>query len=215
MFHHIAWAMTADTPDALSRWLLVVIADHTNQDGVSWPSIATLAKRTGMGTSTVCRKLNMLERAGLITRNSGYEGKSTRYHLVIPEKDKAIPERGNPAPQRETKLPVNNNTLSQLPPEDWQPAEEVITSINDIAFRAGKEVNHDIEVFKFVSYCQANNKQYKNLTAAYRSWCARVISGSFTSSPSKNAGVKRDALQEDAHGRKWGEYLSAVASKVQ
>lgn len=214
MFHHIAWAMKADTPDALSKWLLVCLADHTNQEGMCWPSIATLAERTRMGTSTVCRKLVMLERAGFIKRKSGYEGMSTRYWLIIPEGDKVAPERDNPTPEWETKLPVNNKTLPQLPPDDWIPDDKTRTSINDIAFSVGKEINHELEAYQFIAYCHANNKVYRNIPAAYRSWCARIINGGFGARSGKNVGRNNNSSSTDNHGGRWGEYLSAIGGKT-
>ena len=146
MFHHIAWAMKAPTPDALSRWLLVVLADHANEDGKCWPSQATLARRTGMGRSTVKRKLEMLEENQLIHRISGNSERSTMYHLLVPEQDRVVPERDKVVPERDTKLPLNNNTLT----DDWRPSEELVATINQVAMRNNQEINHDIETAKFI-----------------------------------------------------------------
>lgn len=202
MFQHIAWAMKAPTPDALSRWLLVVLADHANDQHICWPSIATLAKRTGMGTSTVCRKLIMLEEAGLIARQSGHEGRSTRYLLT----GEAIPQWDNPIPEREPKLPVNNNTLS----DEWQPSEKLIESINEVAARHGVEINHELETIKFVSHHQSTGRKLKRVEQAYRKWCANTVTFSTREGAGKNARQNHNSSQQNDHGGRWRQFISSA-----
>ena len=204
MFHHIAWAMKAPTPDALSRWLLVVLADHANEDGKCWPSQATLARRTGMGRSTVNRKLAMLEKQNLISRISGNHERSTMYHLVVPQQDKLEPERDKLVPQQDTKLPVNNNTL----PDDWKPSDELIASIDDVAHRNGQEVNHDIETNKFIAYNEG--KQMRNIPAAYRKWCYNAVTFAVRDGGRKDARQQHNSSKQNDHGRRWREFIGSV-----
>ena len=205
MFHHIAWAMRAPTPDALSRWLLVVLADHANEEGKCWPSQATLARRTGMGRSTVNRKLELLEQNNLIIRVSGNHERSTRYQLLVPEQDKLVPERDKLVPERDTKLPVNNNTLT----DDWKPSEELIASINEVAHRNGQEINHDIETNKFISYYQSKGKRLKDIKAAYRNWCYNTVTFA-TRDSARSSARQQQQPSKDEHGRRWRSFIGSV-----
>ena len=208
MFHHIAWAMKAPTPDALSRWLLVVLADHANEDGKCWPSQATLARRTGMGRSTVNRKLDMLEQQNLIMRISGNHERSTMYHLLVPEEDKLVPERHKLVPEQDTKLPINNNTLS----DDWKPSDELMASINEVAHRNGQEVNHDIETNKFIAHHQSTGKRLRDIKAAYRKWCYNTVSFATRDGNRKNARHQHNNSAQNAHGRRWRQFNGSAGA---
>ena len=210
MFHHIAWAMKAETPDALSRWLLVVLADHTNEDGKCWPSQATLAKRTGMGRSTVNRKLEMLEEAGLISRVSGNQTRSTVYYLLVPERDNLVPERDKVVPERDTKLPINNNTLT----EEWEPSEKLVNDINLIAHKSNQEIDHVIETAKFIAYHQSNGRKIKNTTAAYKRWCLNTITFAKRDGARQTSG-RQSFPSADEHGRRWRSFISSAGNKNQ
>ena len=211
MFHHITWAMKADTPDALSRWLLVILADHTNDTNICWPSIATLARRTGMHNATVCRKLSLLEDANLIKRLRGSEGRSTRYQLVVAQCDNPIAESDNPIAESDTKLPVNNLNTKKEVPSDWKPSEELCASIDKVIFSAQQEtVSHDIETLKFVNHYISNGTKFANIEAAYRKWCANTITFSTASSSRKNAGRKYQPASADDHDRRWSEFIGSV-----
>jgi hypothetical protein len=65
-------------PDAATtkaRLVAVAVADTVNDDtGYGWPSIDTLARRTGMSRRTVFRALDELEEMGVLTRVDRYEG---------------------------------------------------------------------------------------------------------------------------------------------
>lgn len=211
MFHHIAWAMKAPTPDALSRWLLVVLADHANEDGKCWPSQATLARRTGMGRSTVNRKLEMLEENQLIHRISGNSERSTMYHLLVPEQDRVVPERDKVVPERDTKLPLNNNTLS----DDWRPSEELVATINQVAMRNNQEINHDIETAKFIAHHQSTGKRLKDFKAAYRKWCYNTVSFATRNGTSKNGSGGYQQSSKNEHGRRWRSFISSVGNKTE
>ena len=211
MFHHIAWAMKAPTPDALSRWLLVVLADHANEDGKCWPSQATLARRTGMGRSTVNRKLEMLEANQLIHRISGNSERSTMYHLLVPEQYRVVPERDKVVPERDTKLPLNNNTLS----DDWRPSEELIATINQVAMRNNQEINHDIETAKFIAHYQSTGKRLKDFKAAYRKWCYNTVSFATRNGTSKNGSGGYQQSSKDEHGRRWRSFISSAGNKTE
>jgi len=207
MFHHIAWAMKADTPDALCRWLLVVLADHTNEQGTCFPSQNTLAKRTGMHKATVCRKLLLLENAGLIQRTNGTKGKSTVYKLVVAESDNLVA-------QCDTKLPVNNKTKRGRVPEDWQPSDELIESINFALSMKQSEVSHDIETDKFRNHHIAKGSRFEDIGRAYRNWCYRSVEYAKQQSTRQTNRGNRNAFSTNKQSDKMRGIISHFADKV-
>jgi DNA-binding transcriptional ArsR family regulator len=64
------WAFDEAPPylSPIQRHVLVALADHVDDSTqIAWPSIARLARRTGLGQSTVRRSLAALADAGIIS----------------------------------------------------------------------------------------------------------------------------------------------------
>ncbi|MEM1043494.1 MAG: helix-turn-helix domain-containing protein [Bacteroidota bacterium] len=74
------WA--AERPRRSShRLLLLALADNANDEGVCWPSVATLGRKCATADRrTVLRQLDWLEREGFVDREKR-PGRSTVYHL--------------------------------------------------------------------------------------------------------------------------------------
>lgn len=194
MFKHIAWAMQAPAPDALSRWLLVILADHANDEDICWPSQATLATRSGMGRSTINKKLLLLEERNLISRIKGGTGKSTTYRLrYVSVGDMPVSRRETShVSERDTKLPVKLNTL-----EEWQPSEELLVKLNALIDKHGAEIDHDIETTKFIAHHISVGTKFRNIEMGYRKWIANAISfGSKQSTRSTNRPNKKHSTGE-------------------
>lgn len=64
------------------KFVLVSLADQSNDDGVCWPSVDKLAMRCSMNRRTVQRALSDLEDAGYIQRHERV-GRSTWYSIGI------------------------------------------------------------------------------------------------------------------------------------
>lgn len=99
----------------VEKLILLAVADWANDDGVAWPSIAKLAKKTGCGERTVQRTLRAAEKSGLITRHEN-PGKGCSYridprHTGTPATQAPVPES---APTPATLAPNTlGNTSSQ------------------------------------------------------------------------------------------------------
>lgn len=207
MFKHIAWAMEVDTPDALSKWLLVVLADHANEDNICWPSQATLAKRTSMSRRTVNTKLSQLEEAGLISRQSGYEGKSTRYILeYVRDMHTPVQEMHNPVQEMHTKLPVNNNILS----EEWRPSDELKEKLTKLAIEHGAEVDHDIETVKFINHHISVGTRFKDINAGYRKWWANAIGYSAKQSARSTNRPNQKHRNDKSQADRWRQLIGSA-----
>jgi hypothetical protein len=81
----IKWATTHSLP-APAMHVLLVLATHADDDGLCWPSVATLCKKTGLGERTVQRSLHLLRDLGLTEvreNDKGGRNKTPRYVLQL------------------------------------------------------------------------------------------------------------------------------------
>lgn len=76
----LAWGVSLPPSTKL---LLVALADFADDSGVCWPSVDTLAARTGLGRSTVLRHIASLDSSGLLVRGrrSAHPYSPNRYRL--------------------------------------------------------------------------------------------------------------------------------------
>lgn len=109
------WAWGQDAPSAMTKLLLLAMADCVNSEGaemVCWPSYAFLARRTGMNTKTVEAGVFRLKQVGLIVdtgKREGGTGKVIVYRLNDPKSGVVTP-----GPQE----PSANGTRPQNTPEN-------------------------------------------------------------------------------------------------
>jgi DNA-binding GntR family transcriptional regulator len=54
--------------------IMARLADFSNDEGISWPSIATIARQIGAGESTVRTAIGQLEKDGWLTRHQRRKG---------------------------------------------------------------------------------------------------------------------------------------------
>jgi len=78
---HINAAWSAPVSDSQAKIVLLKLADCADKDGLCWPSLAVIAADTCLHRSTVYRKIEALEAAGLITRNRLKNG--CEYTVII------------------------------------------------------------------------------------------------------------------------------------
>lgn len=74
-----------ETTDAKGseKYVLLALADYADDAGVCWPSIKTIAARTGLGERTVQEKLAALRQHHLLEIEER-KGHSTKYTLALP-----------------------------------------------------------------------------------------------------------------------------------
>ena len=86
---------------ATHKAVLWALCSRSNKDGECYPSLTTLARDAGLGRSTLCRVLAMLETDNLIQRRKGVKP-STLYTLqLVPQRDSASPRAGHEVVQLE------------------------------------------------------------------------------------------------------------------
>ena len=108
----------------------------------AWPSLTTLADKTGLGLSTVKRSLRGLEKHGYIMREPGNPTRSTRYTAVLPGGRPTAglgPERagGRPTAGHElsNELSITPLRADQADPSSSAPAAGVAFAPSEAATR--------------------------------------------------------------------------------
>lgn len=192
----MAKAVKSEIPDCYAKWLMVVLADHANEEThLCWPSLRRLSERTAMSVATVTRKLQWLEDNGYLTRDRGHTGTSTRY-IIFPE---GIADSNTPVAECNTNLSVTskyNKAKKSGVPDDWLPSADLCQSIND---KHKVSIDHVTETDKFINYHQATGKKFASLDRAYRYWCSNHIE--YTAARgrrSANAGGKQSGASRQA-----------------
>lgn len=68
-----------------AKTVYMYLKDRSNQDGVCWPGIKTIAKDTSLSISTVKRAIEDLIRCGFLAKKSRYRenGSHTSNHYFI------------------------------------------------------------------------------------------------------------------------------------
>lgn len=101
------WEMPFPPTDKL---VFLALADCANDEGLAWPSIATIARKSGVSERTVQRSIRAGEKAGLIRREEVL-GRGCKYyftprHSVTPDKVSRVtnealtPDTVSPKPSR-------------------------------------------------------------------------------------------------------------------
>ncbi len=86
---------------ATHKAVLWALCSRSDKDGECYPSLTTLARDAGLGRSTLCRVLAMLEADNLVKRRKGVKP-STLYTLqLVPQRDSASPRAGLEVVQHE------------------------------------------------------------------------------------------------------------------
>lgn len=197
----MADAMRSEIDDPLAKWLLVTLCDYANDQCVCWPSTFTLAKRTGMGRSTVAKKLNTLIDAGYVSRETN-PFQSTTYRVYVGDRPVSDVDSNllepNIIPKRNRKMHV---------PDDWQPSPEVISRINKR--HASVEIDHGNETNKFCDYHQSKGSTFVNLDKAYSNWCTKAVE--FAASNSTRSSTRGGKSNKgDKQSDRFGEFIASI-----
>ena len=94
------WALRQDLKP-VPKFVLVVLADAANDQGVCWPRVSTIARKVGVTSRTVQRAIQLLIRRKLITAEQRYRSdgscSSNLYRLLLEGGDNLspTPDRGD------------------------------------------------------------------------------------------------------------------------
>ena len=117
----------------IDKLVLLALADAANDEGHCWPSIATIARKSGVSERSVQRAIRKAESSGMIERKEVI-GKGCKYHLtprhtVTPAAQSPVtettetPDTQSPKPLRTTKSSEAkaSSVRARRIPENWSP----------------------------------------------------------------------------------------------
>lgn len=93
----IVWEDAMDV-EGTELLVLLSIADHADDKGVAWPSVARLGARARRAESTVQQALTNLEKRGWLEREFRH-GNTTKYRLLRPRSQQVSPSEVPPVDQ--------------------------------------------------------------------------------------------------------------------
>ena len=74
----VAWVFDNPSVRGTVKLVALTLANYANEKGIAWPSVETLAKKTGISTRQIQRILPKIEEAGLLKITTG--GGRTQTH---------------------------------------------------------------------------------------------------------------------------------------
>lgn len=114
-----------------AKLVLLALADFANDKGLAWPSIPTVARKTGLSTRQVKRVLPKLEEAGEIHIERSGPGRRRVHHYTFPKYMNG--DTLSPFPKMSTykkgdNLSKNGDTLSPDPIRTKKKREIIFSS---------------------------------------------------------------------------------------
>lgn len=161
------------------KLVLLALADQANDEGTQcWPSVETIAKRSGQGVRTVRRALASLEQAGHLTRQHR-DGTSTQYRVHpgqsgTPAKSAPLPKTTQtPAKLAAKPSRTTSNKHTQrahVIPESWepQPFGNGSKSADIIAGWSADELATQIE--HFTAHHRGKGNRFVDWQDAWKTW---------------------------------------------
>ena len=190
-FQAMAWAVALELPSR-EKFVLLMLSNFADENGMAWPSLATLCKITGMSRHTVIEAIKKLEKESYIKAiRQNFQGLNlpNRYQLqiapVVQNKHHPVvqevhhPSAPNaPEPIIEPILDIiddkptvyiDSKTRATRLPSDWQPSQ------SDLKFASERGIGPE-EVSAFRDYWLAKPKDNTKLdwSATWRNWCRRA-----------------------------------------
>jgi len=172
-FKVMGLAYEADVGDALAKLVLLVLAEHADNDThLCWPSLNRIADITHLTRRSVVTKLDYLESKGMITRQRGHKGLSTRYTIIVNQlHTPSVP--ASPEPIIEPSIIGRKPRLRIAMPigEDWCASPALRDEIN--ALPNIMEIDHDFEEVEFKGYWLASDAKRVSWDNQYKTFCKR------------------------------------------
>jgi len=126
-------------PDRSCRFVLLCLADHADDEGRCWPSVATIARKTCMTERGVRKILRRLEDEGYLETAVG-SGRHGCSQYTIKTRNAVPPERGSP---RNASAPNDAKTrnASAQNPEHGSPEPSRTINIREPSYTTSNEVD--------------------------------------------------------------------------
>lgn len=174
------------------KLVMLALADNANDEGLCWPSIATIARKCGKGERSVQQALRQLESDGLLTREEVI-GKGCKYTLN--PRNKCTPAEIAPA-QKTTKTPAESapkpsgtiipkkgkpslgkraHKKPAVPlAEDWYPKPLKSDGVCAGIVASWSPGRIERELSKFKDHHLRSDQHWSDWDAAWRTWIQRA-----------------------------------------
>jgi len=197
------WAlghMQRDDVESSTAFVLMILANRADPEGICWPSVKYICARTKLADSTVRAACKRIRDLGLleieqVTRSDGGSG-TNRYKLCIsipppPIADRGVPPAaGTPSHRTSVEVPpaIGGNTKedTSLPdgretrspkgpkkfvyPDDFKVSADVLTWATERGLSEAY-VNEQLEAFR--DDARANRRLHADWDCAFRNWLRR------------------------------------------
>ncbi|MEA2078936.1 MAG: helix-turn-helix domain-containing protein, partial [Pseudomonadota bacterium] len=126
------------------KLVLMALADAADDQGVCWPSVATIAVKVGVSTRTVRRVIQMLIRHELLTAEQRHRSdgscSSNRYRLSLGGGDNLSPgpDRGDTTPGHASQCPPDDGVIPGTTIGTIKESSQLHLSKTDPEDRGGK-----------------------------------------------------------------------------
>lgn len=221
----MSWAFKQSSIPTVPRFVLLAMADHANEDDESWPSVVTLARKTGMTERAARFALRTLETIGAISATGETRGvradRMTRVYRLHTERTftdaggttfrgeprsggNITTARGEPRSPKPSIEPSSHSGVvskdargSRLPP-DWKPSDDLMAW----AAKARPDVDAWAEAESFRDYWHSKPGAGARKTdwgLTFRNWIRR----SRAARPDARAGVPAGTTPANAELSQW------------
>ena len=175
----LVWDM--DLPSS-RKMVLLALADCANDEGLAWPSIATIARKCSVDRRTAQRSLRQLELDGYLARQEVI-GKGCKYQIgrrqcatggrESPAADDS--KRGGTAPPKLSGTVNNKRKNAHEKPDGWEPKEfgKDTESREIVDSWTAKELRGQIE--RFEAHHLKLGSKFKDWQAAWSTWVLNSI----------------------------------------
>ena len=159
------------------KLVFLALADCANDEGLAWPSIATIARKSGVSERTVQRSIRLAEKAGLIRREE-VKGKGCKYwfnprHSVTPDKvapvtnEALTPDTVSPKPSRTI---IKKNIPPHEIPDDWEPQPFGAGTTSKKIVDGWPPGELEFQADKFRSNHGSKNNRFADWQKAWSTW---------------------------------------------
>jgi hypothetical protein len=199
----LGWVLENSTAVGVERLVLIALANHADVGGGScYPSLDRIAHEARASRRHVIRAIQGLEEQGhIVVVRGGGRGHSNHYRLILSEQCPDVPvserETVTSEPERVTSEPINSDVMSPEPslavsepreapngaqpqqtkkratppPEDFTPDQGLL----DWAAQHCPGVDVLAQTARWLDWCAANGKLFKDHRAAWRTWMSRAV----------------------------------------
>lgn len=166
------WKMDLPTFEKL---VLLALADCANDEGLCWPSIATLERKTNAGRRTVQRSIRALESAGILKRQE-VPGKGCKYYITLRQTDTGAGKSPVPesAPTGATVAPKPSRTTSNKRasaiPDNWKPEPFAVGTKSHQAMASWSADDLAAQIEHFTAHHRGKGSKFVDWQSAWATW---------------------------------------------